>query len=240
MRALSGERLLEAWEQGRSEPAVLRAIALLAAALPECGRPQLLHLSIAERNRLLLQLRRISFGPVLGGYAACTRCSAAMEFSLHVDAALESLDDMATPASVAWLEGGLSLNLRQANTTDLLALMHASGDEPAETLLLSRCLGFERGCDAAIEPACLPSVREHFEQLHAGSELRCALCCPQCAHEETWDLDVAHFVWTEARHAAQRLLTDIHTLALHYGWSESAIAAMSQPRRDAYLELLDA
>ena len=54
------------------------------------------------------------------------------------------------------------------------------------------------------------------------------------------DLDIAGFVWREVALAARRLLTEIHRLARAYGWSQQAIAAMSTPRRAAYLEMLDA
>lgn len=240
MQALSGERLLAACEQARGEHALLRAITLLAAALPACDRAELLQLPIAERNRLLLQLRRISFGPTLEGYAPCTRCGAAMEFSLSIADALASIDETQAQASADWIEDGMPMHLRQASTMDLLSSSYSPTAELAEACLLSRCLGLDESGDDAARRIALPSVRTQFEQLHTASEIRCTLRCPQCLDEETWDLDVAHFVWREAQHAAHRLLADIHTLALHYGWGESDIARMSQPRRDAYLELLSA
>ena len=132
----------------------------------------------------------------------------------------------------------MDLQLRQATTADLLATASMPSAELAAQRLLARCLGFDELSAAAVELTALPSVQSQFDRLHAASELRCTLCCPQCAHADTWDLDIGHFVWIEARHAARRLLADIHTLALHYGWSEPAIAEMSQQRRDAYLELL--
>jgi hypothetical protein len=240
MQALFGERLLAACEQAQGEHALLQAITLLAAALPECDRLELLRLPITERNRLLLQLRLLSFGPVLEGYADCARCGTAMEFSLSVADALAGMDEMRAPTSVDWTDQGIPLRLRQATTADLLASIDAPTTEEAEARLLSRCLGLDELVDDVAQRTALPSARAQFEQIHASSELHCTLRCPHCLKEETWDLDVTHYVWQEARHAAHRLMADIHTLALHYGWSESDIARMSQPRRDAYLELLSA
>lgn len=240
MQALFGERLLTACEQAQGEHALLQAITLLAAALPECDRTELLQLPITQRNRLLLQLRQLSFGPVLDGYADCTRCGAAMEFSLLVADALTGMDETQATTSVEWTDHGIALHLRQATTADLLVSIDAPTTEQAEAQLISRCLGLKELIDDAAEVISLPSARVRFEQIHAASELHCTLRCPHCLEEATWDLDVTHYVWQEVRHAAHRLLTDIHTLALHYGWSESDIAKLSQPRRDAYLELLGA
>ena len=241
MHPLTGERLLAACDRAEGEHALVRAISLLAAALPDVEAEQLLQLPLAERNRLLLQLHRLSYGTMLDGYATCTACGAAMEFSLPVAVALEGIDGTPSP-TIDWSEDGVPLQLRQVTTADLLATLQASSAEQAESTLLARCLEVdaERDAPAAATYAMRASVREHFERLHANSELRCNLRCPDCAHSERWELDLAHFIWLKTRHAAHRLLADIHTIALHYGWSEAAIANMSTPRRDAYLELLNA
>ena len=238
MQALSGERLLAAWDRAQGEHALLRPVTLLAAAMPECHRAQLLDMPITERDRLLLQLRELSFGPVMDGFAICMHCGSAMEFSISVATALGSLDEKHMPTSIDWMEGGEPLHLRTATTADLLASVQMPTAALAEERLLSRCLGLDDVSADAAKYFQRSAMHEHFEQLHAASELRCALACPQCAHEETWDLDVAHFVCLDARHAAHQLLEDVHALALHYGWSEAAIAGMSPRRRNAYLELL--
>lgn len=235
MLPLSGERLLTACEHAQSEPAVLRAITLLAAALPEHSRDDLLHQSLTERNRLLLQLHRISFGSSLDGYVACAQCGAAMELSLSVADVLAQIDESHAPASLPWLDGDQTRSMRAATTADLLAAAQAPDEAAAEEHLLLRCLGMDT---VALTADSMQMARSHFEQLHAGGELRCALHCPDCSHAATYELDLAHFVWREALHTARRLLGDIHALALNYGWREQDIAAMSPVRREAYLELL--
>jgi hypothetical protein len=52
------------------------------------------------------------------------------------------------------------------------------------------------------------------------------------------DLDIGRFLWFEVRNAAQRLLREVHELAYAYGWSESAILAMSFHRRQNYLAMV--
>ena len=43
---------------------------------------------------------------------------------------------------------------------------------------------------------------------------------------------------TELEAQAKRLLRSVHVLASAYGWSESEILALSEARRDAYVELV--
>jgi hypothetical protein len=232
--ALSGERLLAVWDRARDELPLLRPIALLAAAMPGSNDAQLVQLSIVQRDRLLLQLRQISFGPTLAGHAACSLCGAAMEFSLAVADALAGLEQADAPATLE--ESADDPRMRLSTTADLLAAVQEPTPELAERRLLARCTDIDDLTSGDI--AGLPAVRARFDRLHALAELHCNLVCPQCAHEATWCLDVAHFVWLETQRAAQRLLADIHALALHYGWSERAIARMHPHRRDFYLEML--
>jgi hypothetical protein len=234
MHALSGERLLQAWEQAEHQHGLQRALSMLAVALPDTDATALAELSIAERNRLLLQLRLLSFGHALQGYATCSRCGSAMEFSLPVEHLLSCME---TPIPcIEWQEQGEHFRLRAANTLDLLATLDIADVDAAEQTLLSRCLTTH---GAQTKPTTTLAL-EKFEQLHAASELRCALSCPQCQQEDICELDIASFLWLEVRNAALRLFGEIHLLAQQYGWSESAIADMSSQRRETYLELMNA
>jgi hypothetical protein len=66
------------------------------------------------------------------------------------------------------------------------------------------------------------------------------LTCNTCAGQAEIDSDIAAFLWREVATAAHRLLAEIHRLASAYGWSERSILGLSQARRMAYLEMLDA
>jgi hypothetical protein len=53
-------------------------------------------------------------------------------------------------------------------------------------------------------------------------------------------LDLPAFLWTEIEAQVRRLLLDIHTLAVAYGWSEREILSLSDARRRLYLEMVQA
>jgi hypothetical protein len=119
MLALTGELLLSAWEKGLAEHDIDRALTMLALALPETSRDSLAELPIAERDILLLQLRAITFGPWLQGFASCSSCGTSLEFSLSIETLLERnahiSDEMAQ-----------DLHLRPVNSKDLLEILSAS------------------------------------------------------------------------------------------------------------------
>ena len=72
------------------------------------------------------------------------------------------------------------------------------------------------------------------------ADLEVNLTCPACGHRWAALVDVAAFLWTELKAQARRLLREVHTLALAYGWRESDILAMSSRRRQAYLDMVGA
>jgi hypothetical protein len=72
--------------------------------------------------------------------------------------------------------------------------------------------------------------------MHEAAEIALTLTCPACDARQVVHLDIAGFLWAEVRHAAQRLLDEVHELGWAYGWSEGAILTMSASRRQAYLD----
>jgi hypothetical protein len=233
LRPLAGERLLEAWERASAEVELQRPLALLEVALPGSDSRALAELPLAERDRLLLALHALSFGSALDVFGTCAGCKVGFEFSVPVADLLAAQGAQATQPQISWSEAGCEFALRPVNTGDLLATLERAALEDAQELLLERCLTTSPATGGPLPG----SVLEKFEELHAGSELTCAVVCPECGHEEPVDLDIARFLWIEVRRAARRLLGEVHALAAAYGWSEQAILALSVQRRASYLEL---
>jgi hypothetical protein len=239
VRALCGELLLRAWEEAAEELDLKRPLALLAVALPEHDRERLEAIPLAARNRLLLRLYQLSFGPLLKAVVKCQACDELLEFSVAIGA-LECLTDAERGCdALEWEEGGHVYRLRAVTTSDLVATMTVDEPTRAQELLLARCLTVDSNRSRVRAPACGVAV-EKFEELHAETELMCSVDCPACAHHEVVDLDIARFLWTEVARAGRRLLQDVSRLASRYGWSEQVILTMPRHRRAAYLELIDA
>jgi hypothetical protein len=237
MRALRGEVLLAAWDEGGHAHEQRRPLALLSAALPGSDRAVLGAMPIAERNLLLLQVHEGSFGPALDVYGVCLACSAPLEFSVPASEMAARLAAGTAVHAVEWTEDGHRYRLRRVTTDDLIASLHVPDVAAAQEFLLTRCLEVlaPSGAERTVAP---PGAAHKFEQLHADAEFGCAVECPHCRAQQVLDLDIARFLWLEIRRAAVRLLGEIHLLASAYGWREEDIAGMSPDRRAAYLELV--
>jgi hypothetical protein len=233
MQALTNAELIGLWERGRDSGPVARALALAGASLPAMPPEERLALTIGERNAAILALRRATFGGRLDGRLDCPDCGEALEFRLDAAA-------LAVPSSDAKAEltaGGL--HFRMPNSRDLLAAARCTDTgSGARRLLALCCLDTPpaSGC-----PADLLAVIEAAMESRADlSDVALAMTCAACSHAWTAHLDICAFFWDEIVRRAERLLDDVHRLAIAYGWDEQHVLQMSDVRRGAYLKRCDA
>jgi hypothetical protein len=245
MRALAGERLLAAWEAGTLLPDLRRPLVLLHhAGDPDAARggetaelARLSALPVAARDLALLRLRELMFGPALGVFSGCPACGERLEFTLEVAELAARLEAAASAGPAEWDEAGRRYQLRPVTTDDLLVTLGVPDPAEAADRLLARCLRCPDDPPGGQSPVVPASAVKRFEELHADTEIRCAVDCPACGARHLHDLDIARFLWREVAAAASRLLSDVHLLATAYGWREQDILALSARRRAAYLEL---
>jgi hypothetical protein len=228
MRPLRNELLLEAWERGSAETALDRALTMLCAASPDRSREDWVDCSLAERDLALFCLRHLTFGDRLRGGWACGSCATRLEFETSIRSMIERLEASRPVADSKGSIGTVRFTMRPATTRDMAEI--ASARDPRRELL-ARCSG------AAVIEGCEEAVLEEFNRVNEGAETRLALHCPSCGNTEEADLDIGRFLWSEVRHAARGMLSEVHELASAYGWSERAILEMSPARRTAYLEM---
>jgi hypothetical protein len=243
-RPLQGDALLSAWERGDRQTWSARGLTLLLWGYPDLAGPDAAAIPLAERDRLLLELRRLTFGDTLTAFAVCRACGERLEFELPYAAAVAALEAGIHAAGTVTVEDW-SLTLRLADTADIDDAAADPDIDRARTILLERCVTAAGAIGAAVPYRDLPEpVRAVAENklaaLHEAVELSVTLACPGCATPQQVLVDVSSHLWAETRHAARRLLAEVHELAHAHGWSEAAILAMSATRRRAYLEMLRA
>jgi hypothetical protein len=236
---LQGAALLSAWEQAQGAAPAEQAVRLIAHGWPELPVAAIRSLSVAARDGYLLRLRAACFGPRLEMFFACGACAMAMEMSAPVDGFRALLD--AAPERAEAVHDGYRLRVRLADSEDLAAAMAAPGDDAARWLLLTRCLDAvaEDGTAVPLDALPEPTLRvaaEAVDALHAAAEILLDNACPACGARHSVAFDAASLLWRELRHAARRLVDEVHELAWAYGWAEQSILAMSPARRAAYLE----
>ncbi|MEP0916976.1 phage baseplate protein [Leptolyngbya sp. DQ-M1] len=243
MHALSAREIVQVWEAGQSQHPIDRALALLACGSPELSVPDLVTLTVGQRDAYLLTLRELTFGSKLNSVAACPQCREQLEFDLDVpDIRVADLERPIQPEYALTTEG-LNLRFRLPNSQDLAAIVGSKDVAIAAATLVQRCvLAVDRGdkseIDEPLPQSAIAALAEYMTECDPQAEIYLALTCPACGHAWSVLFDIVDFFWTELSAEAQRLLQEVHLLARFYGWSEADILSMSAVRRQFYLNLI--
>ena len=243
MRALSASGLLDAWEKGSTQSPVERALTLLTAARPDWSSEDLAELPIGERDRNLLRLREVLFGPQLIMVSQCPKCGESLESACRVP----DLHSQEAPAvqKISWATqvDGYSATFRLPTSSDLLALPRAEDPALLRHFLLARCVldardpGDEKVSAELLPPHVVDAIAIAMAVEDPQADVRIELTCPTCAHRWEALFDIAGFLWKEIHSWAHRTLRDVHCLARAYGWREADVLALTPTRRQIYLEL---
>lgn len=244
MRDPSTPELLEVWERGRASSPLQRALTLLAAACPEVPREALLHLSIGQRDALLLQLRERLFGASLAGIVTCPACGDEVELKFEVPELLAH-STSAVESEMCLSVEGYEVRIRLPNSEDLAFAVEQQGEVDPRDLILQRCLLEIRGedtsaADRRLPPAVQEAVCERLTQADPLADIQLAVRCPSCGYSWHSSFDIVSFLWTEIEAWAIRLLHDVHWLARAYGWREHDILGLSPFRRQFYFQMAGA
>ena len=247
MRSLSASELLTVWESGWSALPFERALALLSAAMPEASAAALAQISLGGRDLRLLRLREWAFGSDLTLLVSCPQCSQGLEVSLPVTRLRAVPDDgVESPTALESevVAGDYRVHCRPLTSLDLAAC--AGLDTSASrTRLFERCVIEAEHHGRALSVTDLPDevTRKVIEQIAASdpqTDVRVNFTCPDCHRAWAETFDIVSFFWTEIDAWARRILREVHTLAIAYGWREGDILALSPGRRQVYLTMAQA
>ncbi len=245
MRGFSASQILDLWERGDGQGRDNRALALLACVCPETPPADLAHLSVGERDALLMEARQAAFGPVLNSYAECPNCGEGLEFPLDPGEAGFRVEGRGGAGRAirefAW--GEAVYRFRLPDTTDLEAAEQCGSVAEARSLLLERCILEVRSGGAVLGRGDWPEeaidqLGHYAEECDPLAEITLNLTCPACRRGWRANFDIASFFWQEIDAVAKRLLREVAGLARAFGWREADILAMSGTRRRYYLDLV--
>ena len=252
MRPLSASELLAVWERGSGPTSIRQALAILSVAFPEVSDNALAKLDVAQRDFALLHLRVLTFGPRIEGLAECPACHERLELDLDANNLTVLTTSLIDPGNLILANPETSFRLndyevtfRLPNSMDLAALGGRIDVEIERQQLLAACIIRAQYNDQEIEVPELPSevlngIVERMSQTKPLVDLSISATCPTCSHNWEIIFDIASFFWQEINAWAARLIREVHTLAMAYGWREADILAMSAWRRQQYLELIGA
>jgi hypothetical protein len=240
MRALCNEEFLELWESGRRLHALDRALLTIQASFPEAAEETPADWPLGRRNQALAQLRTLYFGRQLQGWTVCEKCGEKLEFELDCANLLDRQQED-SPQTIQ-VRG---CTFRLPTSRDLARIADVHEVKAAVLRLLESCR--LRNAEQGEASADLAWSQEEIEELDEKmsladplAEIALSLECPVCKSTSEEALDLPAFLWAEMEARARRILQEVHTLALSYGWHEAEILALSDTRRAMYLQMVQA
>ncbi len=243
MQDLTAQDILAVWEAGQDQHPVDRALTVLEHGFPDLTRERSARLPLGQRDRLLLVLRAQVFGDVMTAAAGCPKCGEQLEIPIAVsEVSGQPAAVSGQPAAFSLRSGKYAVRFRLPDSRDQAAAAVSPDPTAAHRALLERCIISVRHGKQEVRPSRLPeatvtALAGRMEELDPLAELTFDLTCPQCGNQWEEVLDPAGFFWAELAMEAQRLLSEVHTLAQAYGWREQDILALSARRRQQYLGL---
>jgi hypothetical protein len=242
---LTDQAILSAWERGRRQPPVERALTLLRDALPAEAAAAPAEWSVGRRDAYLLGVHSATFGERIVAVTACQRCGEQLDLAFRVADIRCPPEGVAERHELSDEPSGHRVVFRLPSSVDLRAAAACDDPDFARRALAERCVLVAERDGEAVPAAMLPQetidrLAEAMARRDPQADVRFAMACPACEHRWQVQFDVADFLWREVEAKARRLLSDIHTLARAYGWREPDILALSDERRQTYLELLTA
>jgi hypothetical protein len=244
MRLLTATDALRIWESSHGQPPGQKIISVLAAASPDESREDLAQLTLGQANRRLLDLREQIFGSHLNASSTCGNCGTRFEFDLSADLFRQTNADRAFESEFDFASDRYRVQFRLLNLDDLNFANEVGSVNSARQRLIKRCVLKAVHAKKSVSADELPEqvvseLAARLMECDPEAELLLDLACPSCGFEFELPFDISAFFCVEMDAEAQRLLREVHALALGYGWREADILEMAAPRRQFYLDMLD-
>ncbi len=244
MRPLTLMELLEIWEHGIHQSAIVRSLYLLSVS---CSIPDLsdvARLSIGDRDAHLLQLREWMFGSILNNVTDCPNCHEKLEWQTGVqDLRLQTVDTDAPVRIFELQQDGYNIRFRLPNSEDLIKATTNPDYRSNPEKLLGDCIlsiqSNSKVCGIDELPDSIIGLINHrMAEEDPQADLRMVLSCPQCAHGWEAPFNILTYLWSEIDTWARHILEEVYILARTFSWSERDILNMSSHRRQLYLEMI--
>jgi hypothetical protein len=233
MSALPAFKIVELWEKGHNRHPLDRALLLLGEHQSGQSYEHLADWPIGRRDAAVLELRMATFGALFNSYIDCPECRERLEFSFDgrtIQQPYEAQDKIVEFEQ--W-------QFRLPTTRDLAKVINEGYPEASAQRLLDLCCLTEKSREKTEWPnTMVQSIETRMSDTDPQANIELDVACEMCGH--TWQtvFDVCGFFWEEIEVCAKRLLQDVHSLACAYGWSEQEILALSDRRRQIYLEMV--
>ncbi|CAN7555080.1 hypothetical protein [Mesorhizobium sp. LjNodule214] len=225
--------------------AVTRRIGKLESVTPE----MVAELVVGDRERLLLTLCEMTFGPELDLVTTCPKegCGAVSEVPVWIGDIIgrqEAVAEIEHEIRPATPKGEWQIRFRLPSGCDQERAAQAALSNPADAaraLIIGCVVAITDPSGAAVPPGELPAAFETalsdaFQRLDPFAESTTAIVCPVCRTETKVVLD-AFSVLHAGLNRGAGIYADVYRMARAYHWNERDILALPLARRKRYLEL---
>jgi hypothetical protein len=188
-------------------------------------------LTTPERDRLLAEVWRRTYGPRVQSSPRCTGCERPFDVDFDIDALMAAVWPAVPPrrmelAGRAW---------RIPNGVDELAIAGLDG-EGAALALARRCVLDGTETDAEEAAAFVAALEENAPLLDLELEAR----CPECGHRNEVGFRLQTFLLRALRQERSSLLAQVHRIAAAYGWPLADILSLERETRLKLVALIEA
>ena len=191
----------------------------------------------ADRDYLMQQLEAIIAPAPKWLTVSCRSCHELMQFqfipgSLPVKAAAEGFPETRIMLSI----GELGIRVPNGRDEEIIA-SQTDNEDTAVDLLLSRLLTSD---DQSIDIKHLNTadkelIDQMLDNMSPQPAQAASINCPYCNHYQ--DITIDSYDWINRETGG--LDKEIHSLAIHYHWSEKEILALPRTRRKRYIQLIE-
>jgi hypothetical protein len=239
LRGVDEEWLLSI--RGRvAQPGIVTA--LLSRCVKRIGpiRPTHDHvrrLTVGDRDFLMMQIRRMTFGPRVDATLICPNPECAQKMDATFD--LSQVPVEARSLQPRYAFGSWQFRLPQGGDQEALSGMGDAAHRPIVDRLLSRCLvGVGEDVVHALPESTIADLESAMQRVAPWVDFEMRATCPDCRLEFTTHFDPGSFFIDELLRLRAGFDREVHLLSLHYHWPLHDILSMTRERRQRYLRCL--
>lgn len=185
-------------------------------------------LTAPARDRALARIYTQNYGDLIISSPRCESCGARYDISFSLTNLVKAHAVAAPPDGVYQTAAGARFRLPTG--TDELAVI---GLPPlaAREELLKRCL-----LTADADPVAVEAAMEAVAPLLS---MEVEAPCPECNARQIAGFDMGTYLLRRLLSDQERLPSEVHTLALAYGWGHDDILSLTRAERRRYLKLIE-
>lgn len=180
-------------------------------------------MTVSDRDRLMAQLHRATFGGRIAGTSRCGGCGRPFDFDFDLEALLGAVAPEPADADPdGWFRDGAT-RFRLPTGADELAAEGRPAPQAAEVIALA--------CVPAADPSARARAERRMARIAPLVELTLRAQCPECGTANPMQFAAQRYFLEALRAERPRLMREIHLLGACYHWRLADILGLARTDR---------